>query len=152
MLPSSGVASSPGPSRWTAATGSRSRCGRSSTGRKADGLTHGAPEVTASQIDRVFRAEYGRAVSVLVRVFGDIDIAEDAVQDAFTAAVRHWPSEGVPPSPAGWIITTARNQAIDRLRREASRQGRHAQAALLQARDEPPLEGAVRDERLRPVS
>jgi len=112
-------------------------------------LTHGAPEVTASQIDRVFRAEYGRAVSVLVRVFGDIDIAEDAVQDAFTAAVRHWPSEGVPPSPAGWIITTARNQAIDRLRREASRQGRHAQAALLQARDEPPLEGAVRDERLR---
>ena len=96
----------------------------------------------------MFRAEYGRAVSVPVRVLKDIDIAEDAVQDAFIAAVRHWPSEGVPPSPAGWIITTARNQAIDRLRREASRHSRHAQAALLHARDEPAREGAVRDERL----
>jgi RNA polymerase sigma-70 factor (ECF subfamily) len=86
---------------------------------------------------------------VLVRVFGDIDIAEEAVQDAFTAAVQRWPSTGLPPSPAGWIITTARNRAIDRLRREASREDRHAQAALLQARAEPAEEGAVRDERLR---
>ncbi len=64
--------------------------------------------------------------------FGDIDIAEEAVQEAFTAAVERWPSAGVPPSPAGWIITTARNRAINRLRREASRADRHAQAALLQ--------------------
>jgi RNA polymerase sigma-70 factor (ECF subfamily) len=112
-------------------------------------LTRGAPDLTAAEIDRVFRTEYGRAVSVLVRTFGDIDIAEDAVQDAFTAAVRLWPSAGMPPSPAGWIITTARNQAIDRLRREASRQSRHAQAALLHARDQPAQEGAVRDDRLR---
>ncbi|KQR65550.1 RNA polymerase subunit sigma-24 [Arthrobacter sp. Leaf337] len=83
---------------------------------------------------RIFRREYGRAVAVLVRVFGNIDIAEDAVQDAFTAAVQHWPSAGIPPSPAGWIITTARNRAIDRLRRDAARDDKYAQAALLDAR------------------
>jgi RNA polymerase sigma-70 factor (ECF subfamily) len=107
------------------------------------------PALSASEITRVFREEYGRAVAVLVRVFGDIDVAEEAVQDAFTAAVERWPSTGLPPSPAGWIITTARNRAIDRLRREASREDRHAQAALLRAADEPFEEGAVRDERLR---
>lgn len=68
----------------------------------------------------VFRAEYGRAVAVLVRFLGDIDLAEEAVQDAFTTALHRWPRTGVPPSPAGWIITTARNRAIDRLRREAA--------------------------------
>jgi len=101
------------------------------------------------EIARVFRAEHGRAVAVLVRTFGDIDIAEDAVADAFAAAVERWPATGLPPSPAGWIITTARNRAIDRLRREASREDRHAQAALLHAGDVPPGEGAVRDDRLR---
>jgi RNA polymerase sigma-70 factor (ECF subfamily) len=84
-------------------------------------------------IDRVFREEYGRAVAILVRSFGDIGVAEEAVQDAFTVAVERWPSEGVPPSPAGWIVTTARNRAIDRLRREASRAERHAEAAWLWA-------------------
>jgi RNA polymerase sigma-70 factor (ECF subfamily) len=88
-------------------------------------------------------------VAVLVRVFGDIDIAEEAVQDAFVAAVHRWPSAGLPPSPAGWIITTARNRAIDRLRREASREDRHAEAALLHAQGQPVEEGPVRDERLR---
>src|SRR5262249_57243713 len=109
----------------------------------------GAPPLHASEIERVFREEYGRAVAVLVRVFGDIDVAEEAVQDAFTAAVQRWPSTGLPPSPAGWIITTARNRAIDRLRRESSREDRHAQAALLHARDEPAEESAVQDDRLR---
>jgi RNA polymerase sigma-70 factor (ECF subfamily) len=107
------------------------------------------PAVTDSEIERVFAEEYGRAVAVLARVFDDIDIAQEAVQDAFTAAVQRWPSAGLPPSPAGWIITTARNRAIDRLRREASRDDRHAQAALLHARDEPIEEGAVPDDRLR---
>jgi RNA polymerase sigma-70 factor, ECF subfamily len=102
-----------------------------------------------TDVERVFRSEYGRAVAVLVRVFGDITVAEDAVQDAFAKAVQRWPAEGIPPSPAGWIITTARNGAIDRLRREASRDDRHAQAALLHARDAPPEEGPVKDERLR---
>ncbi len=78
----------------------------------------------------MFRSEYGRAVAVLVRYFRDIDLAEEAVQDAFTVALQRWPSDGVPPNPAAWIITTARNRAIDRLRREASREDRHAQAAL----------------------
>ena len=107
------------------------------------------PAVGAPEIARVFREEYGRAVAVLARHFGDIDIAEEAVQDAFTVAVQRWPGSGLPASPAGWIITTARNRAIDRLRREASREDRHAQAALLHARDDPPEEGAVRDDRLR---
>ena len=99
----------------------------------------------------MFREEYGRAVAVLVRQFGDIDVAEEAVQDAFTIAVRQWPSAGLPPRPAGWIITTARNRAIDRLRREASRDDRHSHAALLHASREPVEEGAVPDDRLRLV-
>jgi RNA polymerase sigma-70 factor, ECF subfamily len=107
------------------------------------------PALAAGEIERVFRQEHGRAVASLVRVFGDIDVAEEAVQDAFAAAVQRWPSAGLPPSPAGWIITTARNRAVDRLRREASRADRHAQAALLHARDEPAEEGPVPDDRLR---
>src|SRR5437879_947681 len=106
------------------------------------------PILPISAIERVFREEYGRAVAVLVRVFRDITIAEEAVQDAFTAAVQRWPSTGLPPSPAGWIITTARNRAIDRLRREASRDDRHAQAALLHAGGDSE-EDVVDDDRLR---
>ncbi|WP_174550070.1 RNA polymerase sigma factor [Nocardia arthritidis] len=106
--------------------------------------------VTGSVIETVFAEHYGRAVASLIRVFGDINVAEDAVQDAFTAAVQRWPADGLPPSPPGWIITTARNRAIDRLRREASRADRHAQAALLHAEDEPEeAVSAVRDDRLR---
>ena len=99
-------------------------------------------------VERVFREHYGRAVAVLVRHFGDIDAAEEAVQDAFAEAVRRWPESGVPPSPAGWIITTARNRGIDRHRREAARAGKHEQAALL-APGEPEETGAVDDDRLR---
>jgi RNA polymerase sigma-70 factor (ECF subfamily) len=100
-----------------------------------------------TEIERVFRQEYGRAVAILVRAFGDIDNAEEAVQDAFTTAVQQWPSTGLPQSPVGWIITTARNRAIDRARREATRQDRHAAANLLQASDEEE-EDLVRDDRL----
>jgi len=111
------------------------------------------PPTALADIERVFREEYGRAVAVLTRVFGDIDTAEDAVQDAFAEAARRWPGTGLPPSPAGWIITTARRRAIDRLRREAARADKHAQAALLHARDEPAEqafgEGPVPDDRLR---
>ncbi len=108
------------------------------------------PTVDRAAIERVFRDEYGRSVAVLVRVFGDIDLAEESVQDAFTVAVQKWPTAGLPPSPAGWIITTARNRAIDRLRREASRDDRHAQAQLLYSADEQAVqEAAVRDDRLR---
>jgi RNA polymerase sigma-70 factor, ECF subfamily len=107
------------------------------------------PPVGQAAIEQVFRNEYGRAVAVLVRVFGDIDLAEESVQDAFTVALQRWPSAGMPPSPAGWIITTARNRAVDRLRREASRNDRHAQAQLLHGDDEPAEEVAVPDDRLR---
>ncbi|MGW1784086.1 RNA polymerase sigma factor [Streptomyces sp. NPDC002143] len=105
------------------------------------------PDTT--DVEAVFRAEYGRAVSVLVRFLGDIDLAEEAVQDAFTTAVRRWPQTGVPPSPAGWIITTARNRAVDRLRRESTRDARQAEAVLLYEADPPVEEGPVRDDRLR---
>jgi RNA polymerase sigma-70 factor, ECF subfamily len=105
----------------------------------------------ATDVERVFRSEYGRAVAVLVRVFGDIDIAEDAVQEAFAVAMGRWPADGMPPSPAGWIIATARNRAIDRLRREAARDHKQAEAVRLYPVDEEPTaeEGPVRDERLR---
>ncbi|WP_333737370.1 RNA polymerase sigma factor [Streptomyces sp. IBSBF 2806] len=107
------------------------------------------PDTT--DVEAVFRAEYGRAVAVLVRFLGDIDLAEEAVQDAFATAVRRWPQTGVPPSPAGWIITTARNRAVDRLRRESTRDARQAEAVLLYAADPPVEEGPVRDDRLRLV-
>jgi RNA polymerase sigma-70 factor (ECF subfamily) len=106
--------------------------------------------VSATDIAAVFRAEYGRAVAVLVRVFGDIDVAEEAVQEAFTAALRRWPADGLPPSPAGWIITTARNRAIDGLRRESARADKYADAYLLNSQsDEQEEDSAVRDDRLR---
>ena len=111
----------------------------------------GGSPVGTAEIERVFRVEYGRSVAVLTRVFGDIDLAEESVQDAFTVAVQRWPDAGLPPSPAGWIITTARNRAIDRLRREATRDARHAEAQLLHAPDEPAEEVAVRDDRLRMI-
>ena len=71
------------------------------------------PTLDTSEIERVFRSESGRAVATLVRFFGDIDLAEEAVQDAFVVALQHWPEEGLPPSPAGWIITTARRRGSE---------------------------------------
>ena len=105
-------------------------------------------------VDGVFRAEYGRVVAVLTRILGDIDLAEDAVQDAFTTAAQRWPVDGVPPSPAGWIITTARNRAIDRLRRETRLRALLVPlaaplAAPLAGPEEAAEEGPVRDDRLR---
>ncbi len=89
-----------------------------------------------------------------MRILGDIDLAEEAVQDAFTTALQRWPDSGFPPSPAGWIITTSRNRAIDRLRRESLRGDRQAEAAVLLAAQESRLdlgtgEDAVPDDRLR---
>ena len=104
---------------------------------------------TKEQIAAVFRTEYGKAVAVLVRMLGDIDLAEDAVADAFAVAVQRWPGEGAPPSPAGWIITTARNRAIDQLRRESARAHKHTEAAIMHVPAEPVEESAVPDDRLR---
>jgi len=91
-------------------------------------------------------------VAVLVRACGDIDTAEEAVQDAFVEALERWPVTGVPPSPAGWIVTTARNRAVDRWRRESVRDERHAEAERRLAREEriaEEEEGPMRDDQLR---
>ena len=101
-------------------------------------------------VEAVFRREYGRCVATLIRFLGDIDIAEEAVQDAFTVAVAKWPSAGLPPNPGAWITTTARNRAIDRLRREARRSGKEQAAMLmLSQRDPAPPPGLIADDQLR---
>ncbi|MDQ1435003.1 MAG: polymerase sigma-70 factor, subfamily, partial [Actinomycetota bacterium] len=105
--------------------------------------------VDTADLERIFREESGRVVATLVRLFGDIDIAEEMVQEAFLVANERWPATGLPPNPGGWITTTARNRAIDRLRREASRNDRQAQAALLHESSELTEEvGDVHDDRL----
>ena len=95
----------------------------------------------------VYRAEYGRCVATLTRLLGDINLAEEAVQDAFTTALQKW--QTLPPNPGAWIVTTARNRAVDRLRRESTREARHAQALLLHQPDEPQEVGPVHDDQLR---
>ena len=87
----------------------------------------GAADREATSVERVFREANGQAVATLVRVFGDITLAEDAVQDAFVLASDRWRNDGIPPNPAGWIVTTARNRAIDVLRRSARGRELHEQ-------------------------
>jgi RNA polymerase sigma-70 factor (ECF subfamily) len=82
----------------------------------------------AEELAAVYRREVGRCTATLIRVLGDVDLAEDAVAEAFAIAAAQWPVNGVPPNPGGWITTTARNRAIDRLRRESTRDERHLAA------------------------
>jgi RNA polymerase sigma-70 factor (ECF subfamily) len=107
-----------------------------------------AADATAA-VEAVFRREYGRVVATLVRLLGDIDLAEEAVQEAFAVAAERWPATGVPPNPGGWITVTARNKAIDRVRRESQRPNVHDEAARLVAPDELEEVGPVADDRLR---
>jgi len=107
------------------------------------------PGADAAAIEHTYRESSGIAVATLIRVFGDIDLAEDAVQEAFTVAAERWPAAGIPANPGGWIVTTARNKALDRVRRESSRYSRETQAALLAVPDEPPEVGSVSDDQLR---
>jgi RNA polymerase sigma-70 factor, ECF subfamily len=108
------------------------------------------PVADAAAVERAYRESSGVAVATLIRLFGDIDLAEEAVQEAFVVAAERWPDAGVPPNPGGWIVTTARNKAVDRLRRESSRSGRETEATLMSASAEPPEEvGPVPDDRLR---
>ena len=111
------------------------------------------PIADPAVLERAYRESSGRAVATLVRLFGDIDLAEEAVQEAFAVAAERWPLAGVPPNPGGWITTTARNKALDRLRRESSRSGREEQATFelqLNTGADPPEEvGPVQDDRLR---
>jgi len=107
-----------------------------------------------AEVGRIFREESGRSVAALIGVFGDIDLAEDAVQEAFAVALRTWPRDGLPPNPGGWITTAARNRALDRLRRESrGRELLSEVAALLPGdHDNPGMSeevGPVQDDRLR---
>src|SRR5262245_20446376 len=88
------------------------------------------------ELAAVYRREVGRCTATLIRVLGDIDLAEDAVAEAFAIAAERWPVTGVPPNPGGWITTTARNRAIDRLRRESSRTDRYLAAHRLHETDD----------------
>jgi RNA polymerase sigma-70 factor (ECF subfamily) len=94
----------------------------------------------------VFRREAGRCTATLIRVLGDVDLAEDAVAEAFAIAAEQWPIDGVPPNPGGWITTTARNRAIDRLRRESTRTERHLAARRLHTDDMEPDEDPQLDD------
>jgi RNA polymerase sigma-70 factor, ECF subfamily len=119
-------------------------------------VTHPVAErADAPGIERVFREAYGQAVATLIRIFGDITLAEDAVQEAFAVASDRWRRNGIPPNPAGWIVTTARNRAIDAFRRSVRGRELHEQlAAVAPAQHEPQPEewrqdGPVGDDRLR---
>jgi RNA polymerase sigma-70 factor (ECF subfamily) len=100
-------------------------------------------------VEQVFREEWGRAVAILTRVLGDLELAEDAVQDAFASALERWPRDGPPRTPGAWIVTTARNRAIDRIRRDKVFREK---AALLARLEELPAEdddvSAIPDDRL----
>jgi RNA polymerase sigma-70 factor (ECF subfamily) len=105
----------------------------------------------AAGIGRIFRAESGRSVAALIRIFGQIEIAEDAVQDAFAVALDSWPRDGLPPNPGGWITTTARRLAIDRLRRDSRGRELLRDLAVLEDPEASGTRevGAVPDDRLR---
>ncbi|MEV5000270.1 RNA polymerase sigma factor [Nocardioides sp. LML1-1-1.1] len=108
------------------------------------------PEPHAA-VERIFRDEYGRLIASLVRRFGDIDIAEEAAGEALVAALEKWPGSGVPPNPGGWLTTTAGNRAIDRLRREKLREGKHEAAAMVHDPTPHAPTGVIDDDRLRLV-
>jgi RNA polymerase sigma-70 factor, ECF subfamily len=107
------------------------------------------PVDVGEAITRAHHEEWARVVATLTRHFGDLDVAEDAAAEAFATAVERWPSDGVPPNPGGWLTTTARRKALDRIRRENKRDDKHRQAQMMY-HDVPDASGsAVDDERLR---
>jgi RNA polymerase sigma-70 factor (ECF subfamily) len=112
-----------------------------------------AAKLDQAEVGRIFREESGRSVAALIGVLGDIDLAEDAVQEAFAVALRKWPGDGLPPNPGGWITTTARNRALDRLRREVRGRELLSEVAVLSPGDDEPgtfrQVGPVPDDRLR---
>src|SRR5437867_3044955 len=109
--------------------------------------------VDEAAIGQAFRENSGRSVAALIRVFGDIDVAEDAVQEAFTVALRRWARDGLPPNPGGWITTTARKRAIDRLRRTSRERELLALVAAHPSSNEhpdtPEGPGPMQDDQLR---
>lgn len=99
-------------------------------------------------LTRAHRDEWARVVATLAKRFGNLDIAEEAAADAFATAAERWPAEGIPPNPGAWLTTTATRKAIDRIRRESSRDARHREAQLVYDAEPEPL-GAIDDDRLR---
>jgi RNA polymerase sigma-70 factor (ECF subfamily) len=103
------------------------------------------PTASAEAIELVYRQEYGRILATLIRVFGDFDVAEDALQEALIAAVGHWHSASIPDNPAAWLTTTARNKGVSRLRRERTQSNvrdqvkRELEVPTVTAPDEPDL-------------
>src|SRR5687768_15286555 len=101
------------------------------------------------QIEAIFRAEHGRILATLIRLLGDIDVAEEALQEAFAAGLEQWPVSGVPANPVSWLISTGRHKAIDRIRRRtwlAQREDEIARHVELLAAEE---DGPVPEDRLR---
>jgi len=114
--------------------------------------------MAARDIEQVFRAEHGRLVATLIRRFGDIDLAEEALGDALVTALQTWPDQGLPPNPGGWLQTAAANKAIDRIRRESTRDARHHEATVMTPTTHDPVAeaaaaveefGVIADDRLR---
>ncbi|HKP18937.1 MAG TPA: sigma-70 family RNA polymerase sigma factor [Gaiellaceae bacterium] len=126
--------------------------GRQARGRRGAPADADPCEAAVDPVADVFREEFGRTVSILIRALGDFDLAEDAVQEAFAVAAERWPRDGVPASPGAWIVTTARNRAIDRLRRERTLASKHAELArlaeLVPADEEEEAVSSIPDERL----
>ena len=116
-------------------------------------MTITTASVDAGPFEAVFRGAYGHAVAILIRVFGDITLAEDAAQDAFVVAMDRWPAGGVPVNPTAWIVTTGKHRAIDALRRSARGRELESELAVIEARsiDAPAgwEDGPVHDDRLR---
>src|SRR5438034_1775645 len=145
----------PGPRKPPPSSGRRSRSVHSRIHARPDDVRDGdaAAKLDQAEVGRIFREESGRSVAALIGVLGDIDLAEDAVQEAFAVALRKWPGDGLPPNPGGWITTTARNRALDRLRREVRGRELLSEVAVLSpGGDEPGTfrqVGPVPDDRLR---
>jgi RNA polymerase sigma-70 factor (ECF subfamily) len=106
-------------------------------------------QADAAAIGQVFRENAGRSVAALIRVLGDIDLAEDAVQEAFAVALQRWPRDGLPPNPGGWITITARNRALDQVRRESRERELLGQVGAQPISESIDEEGPVTDDRLR---
>jgi len=107
-----------------------------------------SPLDVGDAITQAHQEEWSRVIATLTRQFGDLDVAEEATADAFATAVERWSADGVPPNPGGWLTTTARRKALDRIRRDTMRDDKHKQAYVRYADPPDPL-GAVDDERLR---
>src|SRR5258708_5592314 len=144
----SAASTSSPPTTWTPPWPGRRRSPTSSAGRSRSARSGMSPQpdvgelgagrrVEDAEVGRIFREESGRSVAALIRLFGDIDLAEDAVQEAFTVALSKWPGDGLPPTPGGWITTTARNRAIDHLRRDARGRELLRAAAMLSPDEDP---------------